>query len=98
MMQNPATLGRELSSYAFSEYGHDALLYNGIHDLETVLLSRWQPIATAPKNGKLVLLWDPRQGIRVGRLRGTNWTTVPGLWTIHPTHWMPLPEPPAEDA
>lgn len=23
-----------LSSYAFNEYGHDAKLYNGIHDLE----------------------------------------------------------------
>lgn len=28
-------MNRELSSYAFNTYGHDAKLYNGIHDLET---------------------------------------------------------------
>ena len=80
--------------------GPDTLALTAQQGLELLAYARnqWQPIATAPKNGKLVLLWDPRQGIRVGRLRGTNWTTVPGLWTIHPTHWMPLPEPPAEDA
>lgn len=30
-------MNRELSSYAFTQYGADAKLYNGIHDLETKL-------------------------------------------------------------
>lgn len=28
---------RDLSSYAFNTYGSDAKLYNGIHDLETLV-------------------------------------------------------------
>jgi hypothetical protein len=28
-------MDRTLSTYAFNAYGHDAQLYNGIHDLET---------------------------------------------------------------
>jgi len=30
---------RELSAYAFTKYGNDAKLYNGIHDLETRLMA-----------------------------------------------------------
>lgn len=33
---------RELSSYAFNVYGGDAKLYNGIHDLETALMTNEQ--------------------------------------------------------
>lgn len=28
-------MDRKLSSYAFNNYGHDAYLYNAIHDMET---------------------------------------------------------------
>jgi hypothetical protein len=59
----------------------------------------WQPIETAPKDGTLIDLWTP-----AGRLTDYGW----GLdgaecWThpdgyvadAQPTHWMPLPPPPA---
>ena len=60
-------------------------------------LTQWQPIATAPKDGKLVLLFG-RHYIKTGYYDDTpqignypNWRW--GL-TIEPTHWMPLPPAP----
>jgi hypothetical protein len=67
----------------------------------------WQPIGTAPKDGTPVLVYDaswcggpPRQTV-------TTWTrdlnkyrvVVGGSWSgvSQPTHWMPLPDPPAEE-
>lgn len=50
----------------------------------------WQPIETAPKDGRVVLLCDQM---------GNRWTDS-SHWHIKngcglpPTHWMPLPEPP----
>jgi hypothetical protein len=57
----------------------------------------WQPIETAPKGGKWVLLWWPYvtdaafAGYETGGKwfaapTGDSWTGAPG-----PTHWMPLP-------
>lgn len=63
----------------------------------------WQPIETAPRDGRHLLLFPnyenwPRP--TVGRWAdeyGGLWYmaevgTLCGLWK--PTHWMPLPEPP----
>lgn len=70
----------------------------------------WQPIETAPKDGRRLLLgWVDGQ-VTEGFWR---WKQPPGFpnyrwsddwigWTrvefedkgINPTHWMPLPEPP----
>lgn len=60
----------------------------------------WQPIATAPKDGRTVLVAEP---IR------SNWWWISsakydvyegGWWAIEerirPTHWRPLPSPPAD--
>jgi hypothetical protein len=68
----------------------------------------WRPIETAPKDGTAVLLGgcSPGPAIRIGwwgngrylsRTRGweRDWTTGAD-YGFAPTHWMPLPDPPAE--
>jgi len=62
----------------------------------------WQPIATAPKDGDLLLLYSERDGVRAG-----YWDDNAMLWVSEasqyftacrtsPTHWMPLPSPPKD--
>lgn len=71
-------------------------------------MSEWQPIETAPLNGTSVLLWQNGRWI-TGRWRGEhygevlrwdmgNWQSSDGIDLLYqpPTHWMPLPPPPAE--
>lgn len=70
-------------------------------------MSEWQDISTAPKDGTRILLAGMPYGPTIrcgcwgigrylGRKRGyePGWTDTPGH-TFHPTHWMPLPAPPA---
>jgi hypothetical protein len=64
---------------------------------------QWQPIETAPKDGRKLLLWWAGMS-RVGRCAGVgaardggDWWQVPSLEfapTGRPTHWMPLPAAP----
>lgn len=70
----------------------------------------WQSIETAPKDGTPILV--ARQHKAFGWVRGwARWEDVRGIsgWIsrgffpipgelglAHPTHWMPLPEPPKE--
>lgn len=67
--------------------------------------SRWQPIASAPKDGKPVLLWCTHLDGRGGRVETGSWhDTYGGSWWDSgleytfddPTHWMPLPSSPTE--
>ena len=72
---------------------------------------KWQPIETAPRDGTSLLLWCPhyKRPIRVGTYeiwedfshgqsvsKREYWSigTFDSLEVL-PTHWMPLPEPPA---
>lgn len=73
----------------------------------------WQPIETAPKDGTRVLLFCPAQiGIVVGHWCNNSYHKKPrpywtndqeNLWGVattrgyQPTHWMPLPQPPAKE-
>ena len=72
----------------------------------------WQPIATAPKDGKLVILFDG-DAVSVGVFTDGGWRFWNGetedgyrgniagslnywLSDYGPTHWKPLPAPPQE--
>lgn len=69
----------------------------------------WQPIATAPKDGTEILLWEdgldePAIGAFIsfadvgGPPEGYHdgwYDTMQGTCEFTPTHWQPLPKPPA---
>jgi hypothetical protein len=58
-------------------------------------LREWQPIETAPKDGTQVWAWDAERGSNPALwVDGAWWITYDDAM-IHPTHWMPLPDPPA---
>jgi hypothetical protein len=65
----------------------------------------WQPIETAPKDGRIILGWQGNKGRWQGRgiheVRWSNDGYIDGWFCIYdedeqtnPSHWMPLPEPP----
>lgn len=72
-------------------------LENWRDQLDTIILSlraasEWQPIATARKDGRSVLLtWQSIVTIGYWAL-GPHWKTAIG--TGFPTHWKPLPASP----
>lgn len=64
----------------------------------------WQDISSAPKDGTRIDVWVP--GI-IERSPNTFWNKREGVWESHtglyftdpaPTHWMPLPSPPTQEA
>jgi hypothetical protein len=62
-------------------------------------MSKWQPIATAPLDGRYVLIawadkpkWEPAV---VSKSPRGLWTDIEGSVYRIPSHWMPLPAPPA---
>lgn len=64
----------------------------------------WNPIATAPRDGRPILAWDPYYLMRCVRPDTTSGSWLTDLpygfergereMRVEPTHWMPLPEPP----
>lgn len=75
-----------------------------IRELESALANNWQLIETAPKDGTVILgfmrwelLYDGRYETFIGQ---THWADINcGGWVSwcpgKPTHWQPLPLPPA---
>lgn len=65
----------------------------------------WQPIETAPRDATIVLLWVPNvteigawlDGARMSNHGWHTWENMRFL-SDRPSHWMPLPTPPAIDA
>ncbi len=63
----------------------------------------WAPITTAPQDGAPILGYV--QFARGGQVMQVSWNKGLGEWTastpsrvVRPTHWMPLPKPPAREA
>lgn len=58
----------------------------------------WRDISTAPRDGTRVLLLDKGYVFEGYRLPDTKiWKRDGAVWSQYkPTHWMPLPHPPAE--
>jgi hypothetical protein len=69
-------------------------------EIRAVRVSEWQLIETAPKDGRLVLVWGARRGrpttfcVRVVLFSTGYWWDGDG-YDIDATHWMPLPTPPS---
>ena len=62
-------------------------------------MSEWQPISTAPKDGEWILLYEERDdehAIECGFFDCGDWYGPDHIYTIYPTHWQPLPEPPEQ--
>lgn len=70
--------------------------------------STWKPIETAPKDGTAILTW--KHGwrevekcryippLKTGSYESAGyWELVHAFSEEHPTHWMPLPEPPEDE-
>jgi hypothetical protein len=62
----------------------------------TNIVANWQPIATAPKDGRMLLLADSGRSV-IGHwynnaLYGPGWSLEDGF-PLHPqpTHWAPVP-------
>lgn len=67
----------------------------------------WQSIETAPKDGRRILLgyadsyaeegcWRP--ACAMGSAGWYSSSDMPYTNVKHPTHWMPLPPPPVDEA
>lgn len=57
----------------------------------------WQPIETAPKDRSWIMTYQPGHG-RVRAINIDYWAEEDGGWNGKPTHWRPLPAPPAGEA
>jgi len=60
-------------------------------------MTDWQPIETAPKDSTSVLLVK-RHEQGVAFYRDGKWRLGGQMYFDKPTHWQPLPAPPAADA
>ena len=71
-------------------------------------MNQWQPIETAPKDGTNIILFGEGKVTVGGWVSaedqgaepGEEYLIAAGWWSIdladnNPTHWMPLPDPPA---
>jgi hypothetical protein len=59
-------------------------------------MSEWQPIETAPRDGRTILVrqgdWAPHHAY--WRKECHEWWAIEYHGCPRPTHWMPLPAPP----
>jgi len=55
----------------------------------------WRPIATAPRDGTFVLTRNPYGQVCQDFADSNSSEMICQSWSGNPTHWMPLPPPPA---
>lgn len=106
-----AALGAWFNSGRTSDYGPDwakthARFVDGWKlDMRSALMAalgdrkEWQPIETAPK-GRAVLIYKPNTNEQyvaayITGEHGPGWCDQSGCQIFRPSHWRPLPEPPA---
>lgn len=60
------------------------------------IVSAWQPIETAPRDGRRFIAWDARNHYCLFTMHWDDdeFLTDNERWSGRVTHWMPLPEPP----
>jgi hypothetical protein len=59
----------------------------------------WQPIATAPRDGATILVYEPgffQTAAWEANEFKAGWTNASGGWLGDVTYWMPIPEAPKE--
>ena len=71
-------------------------------------MGEWQPIATAPKDGTVILgrweafrfpvAWEQMPGRPLWGWRVAQWESFRFLLFVEPTHWLPLPPAPTGEA
>jgi len=69
-----------------------------LNQLESALpVSRptWRDIATAPKDGTRFIAWGPTMAVAECEWVRSAWYRSNQYPSVEPTHWMPLPDPPA---
>lgn len=85
----------QVADAAYIAAAHPGVVLRLLAEVERLEQAQtWQPIATAPTDGTIVLLctagWHKCEE---GWFEGDGWHTD---WNyIDPTHWLPLPAPPA---
>lgn len=59
--------------------------------------NNWQPIEAAPKDATNILIYSvgfEKHVIGYWNMHVDSWQAQKGVYINHPTHWMPLPQPP----
>ena len=59
--------------------------------------SAWQPIETAPKDGKTFILIVEYGYVYIGLFDNDGYCQDMAGAGLDPTHWMPLPKPPTKE-
>lgn len=77
----------------FSQYESSRAELTRLYALAAAPAVTWRPIETAPKDGTELLIFDPVDGPARAHWSTHNWYA--GTYVAAPTHWMPLPAPPA---
>ena len=93
--------GDSLGNAAFDALSHLATLRQQVAELVAFWEAhQWRDIETAPKDGGRVLLWHKLWSApHSGQYYGSHWAHDYnfGPWKYQPTHWQPLPTPPAAE-